>query len=338
MNDKVLFSICITAYNRVNELQRLLKSVDSKKYEKNFEIIVSEDKSPKKEEIEKVVKAFAEESNYKVIFNTNENNLGYDRNLGKLKSLASGTYVIYMSDDDAFIPGCLDGYMDYLIKNDCAVCFQPFIGQTGIRRKYNGNQHYLNTESTAANHIYDSILFSGLTFKREYIADLDAEPFLNSYYFQVYMFMTVAYKYGLHYYDTPLVHCIMDGENAYGKSDSSIKNADLANRKSIYSNLEFNRGLVWVISRFDSENGTSCKTVFAKEYSIRALPGMCKARKAGRAEYKEYIYRLEGLDLKLVQPYGIYKFCIALFGAKLTEGIFNLPKRILVSHREKSSN
>lgn len=330
------FSICITSYNRVNELLRLLESIDSTKYVDDIEIIVSEDKSPKREEIRNVVEHFKEQSPYNVVFNTNENNLGYDRNLGKLKELASGKYIIYMSDDDAFTPGKLDDYLDFLLEKDCSVCFQPFMGQSGIRRKYNGHQFYLASEDTAANHIYDSILFSGLTFKRECIAGLDAEPFLNSYYFQVYMFMTVAYKHGLHYYDSTLVDCIMDGENAYGKSDSSVKNEELANRKSIYSNLEFNKGLIWVITRFDSENNTNCKAVFAKEYSIRTLPGICRARKVGKKEYKEYIKRLESLDLQFTPIYHVYKFMISVFGWKLTEKIVQLPKKLLIRSRQKA--
>ena len=148
--------------------------------------------------------------------------------------------------------------------------------------------------------------------------------------------MTVAYKHGLHYYDSPLVDCIMDGENGYGKSDSSVKNDDLANRKSIYSNLEFNKGLIWVISRFDKENATSCKKTFAKEYSIRTLPGLCRARKTGKKEYEEYIRRIESLDLKLSCVYYTYKWMIRLFGCRFTEQIFRLPQHLLISLRQKS--
>lgn len=333
MKDKISFSICVTAYNRVNELRRLLESIDSNKHAHDLEIIVSEDKSPKQEEIKKVVLSYADNSCYKVLFNTNDSNLGYDRNLGKLKELASGDFIIYMSDDDAFMPGQLDTYLDYLSEKECPVCFQPFVGESGIRRKYDGNQFYPASEATAAKHIYDSILFSGLTYKRDFIKDIDAEPFLNSNYFQVYMFMTVAYKYGLHYYDSTLVNCIMDGENAYGISESSVKNADLANRKSVFSNIEFNKGLLWVISRFDNENGTECKKVFSDEYSIRTLPGMIRARKEGKDTYREYIRRLEGLDLNLSGKYRFYKFCIGVFGATMTEALFALPKKMLVSYR-----
>ncbi len=48
------------------------------------------------------------ESPYEVIYNKNPNNLGYDRNLKKIAELASGKYLMYMSDDDMFTPNVLD--------------------------------------------------------------------------------------------------------------------------------------------------------------------------------------------------------------------------------------
>ena len=94
-----LVSVCITSYKRVRELERCLKSIDSKRTD-TIEVVVSEDCSPQRKEIRKVVVDYAERSPYHVVFNTNEQNLGYDRNLKMLATLASGEYVLYLSDDD----------------------------------------------------------------------------------------------------------------------------------------------------------------------------------------------------------------------------------------------
>ena len=99
MASKYLISICITSYKRLKELDRCLNSIDSH-YVDDVEIVVSEDHSPEKENIEKLVKAFSETSPYHVVFNSNEQNLGYDRNLKKLMTLANGQYIFYLSDDD----------------------------------------------------------------------------------------------------------------------------------------------------------------------------------------------------------------------------------------------
>ena len=331
------FSICITSYNRVKELERMLNSVDSKKYLNDIEIIVSEDKSPKKELIKKVVDDYSTRSPYSVVFNSNENNLGYDRNLGKLKSLASGKYIIYMSDDDKFNSGMLDQFLDYLLEHDCALAFQPFTDDPGYKREYSKSFYIEPGLKNAAKHIDDAILFSGLTFKNEIIKDLDSEPFLNTYYFQVYMFLTTLYKHGAHYVNIPLVSCIGDGENGYGLSDSSIKNEFLADRKSIYSKLEFHKGLIKVLNMFDEENKSNVKDLYAREYTIHRLPDMCQARQMGKEVYHKLNEIQESLDIKLTFEYKIYKMCIALFGGPLTMKLFSVPRYLLIGYRKAFS-
>lgn len=335
MND-FLFSICITSYNRVKELRRLLESIDSVKYVNRLEIIVSEDKSPKRIEIQKNFDEYAMKSQYVTFLNLNEFNHGYDRNLKKLITLARGKYIIFMSDDDVFIPNALDSYLDSVLHNNSNLAFQPFVIGKNYYRKYNNSFFIPASEKNAATHILnDAILFSGLTFKKEIIKDIDAEHFLNCYYYQVYLFLTVLYQFGAHYIDVPLVDCISDGENGYGLSDSSIKNENLANRNSIYSKLEFHKGLIKVISVFDEEYHTNCKKIFSREYSLRSLPEMCIAKQMGNCVYKEYITRKESLDIKLTWIYKCYKVCISVLGGYLTQLLFSVPKIFLIVARRK---
>lgn len=334
MND-FLFSICITSYNRVKELRRLLESVDSVKYASQLEIIVSEDKSPKRLEIQKIFNEYAAKSKYETLLNLNESNLGYDNNLRKLINLARGKYIIFMSDDDAFIPKALDLYLDSVLHYDSNLAFQPFVVEKNYYRKYKNSFFIPASEENAAKHILnDAILFSGLTFKKKVVEGIDAKRFINTYYFQVYLFLTVLYKLGAHYIDVPLVYCISDGENGYGLSDSCIKNEDLANRNSIYSKLEFHKGLIRVLSIFDEEHSVDCKRVFSYEYSLRSLPEMCIAKRMGNRVYKEYITRKESLDIKLTWIYWFYKSCIMFLGGNLTQAVFKVPKLILIKMRQ----
>jgi glycosyltransferase involved in cell wall biosynthesis len=331
MND-ILFSICITSYNRVSELDRLLRSIDSIKYVNRLEIIVSEDKSPRKEEIQKIVDEYRLSTNYKLRFNTNKHNLGYDRNLGKLKDLASGKYILYMSDDDKFNSGLLDSYFDYIVEHNCSLAFQPFSNVSGYNREYRNSFYIEPSEVNAAKHINDSILFSGLTFKKEVIDEYDSEKFLNTYYFQVYMFLSTLYKYGAYYINIPLVACMGDGQNGFGLSESSINNEFLINRESIFSKLEFHKGLLHVIDVFDIENGLRIKELNARNYTIRRLPDMCRARIMGKEDYRKFLKMLESLDINLTFEYNIYKTFIFLFGGRLTMKIFSMPKYFLLKY------
>jgi len=54
-------TIAIPSYNRPKELLRLLESIDSTQNEK-IEIVICEDKSPKREEISSVVNSFKDKT------------------------------------------------------------------------------------------------------------------------------------------------------------------------------------------------------------------------------------------------------------------------------------
>lgn len=333
-----LVSVCITSYKRVRELERCLKSIDSKLTDK-IEIIVSEDCSPQREEIRKVVTGYAKNSSYHVIFNTNEENLGYDRNLKKLAALASGEYILYMSDDDCFIPYKLDEFLKCLYERHPAMAYGSFLygyeEEKRPRRKYSSSHVIKSGESSVSMRVYDAILFSGLTFRTEYIKHVDAERFKNLNYFQVYLFLSVMYQYGGYYNDVLLIDSVSDGENAYGQVTSlGDGNSLLADRESVFSNLEFNKGLFKVIQLFDEDYGTSVFCQFSKEYSLRSFGGFCRARQHGMSVYLDYWKRLRtsGVDLSVVSY--VYFVVVGLFGTTLSRKFFALPRKILMMIRK----
>ena len=336
LSRKPFLSICITSYNRVNELYRCLKSVDTANKDL-IEIIVSEDCSPKKDKIAQIVNRFVSETDYYVLYNTNVYNLGYDRNLGKLIELARGEYILFISDDDAFCGRALDKIIDTLREIDCAVAFSPFIiNNTGeFDRKFKKTMLIPQGIENVKKYLYCSILFSGLIFKKNRIIGYSADKFKNLIYFQVYLFASVLYRDSGCYIDVPLVQCINDGENAFGLSDSSEKNSLLADRKSICSNLEYHKGLIKIIEIFDNENGTDLINSFAIEYSLRAYAGMSKACKAGNREFVNYWNKMKSLNIKLSLIAKMYYWALKMLGYKVCDFIFQIPRKILLGFRKR---
>jgi len=336
LSRKPFLSICITSYNRVNELYRCLKSVDTVNRDL-IEIIVSEDCSPKKEKIAQIVNRFISETDYYALYNTNVYNLGYDRNLEKLIDLAMGEYILFISDDDVFCAKALDKIIDTLREIDCSVAFSPFISSsTGFfKRKFKKTMLISHGIKNVKKYLYCSILFSGLIFKKNQIIGYSADKFKNLIYFQVYLFASVLYRNSGCYIDVPLVQCINDGENAFGLSDSSEKNLLLVDRKSIYSNLEYHKGLIKVIEIFDNENGTDLINSFSTEYSLRAYAGMSKARKAGNLEFINYWDKMKSLNIKLSLIPKIYYWALKILGYKVSDFIFQIPRKILLGFRKR---
>lgn len=330
---KPFLSIGITSYKRVNELARCLKSIDSV-YEDVIEIVVSEDCSPERERIKYVVEDYAKTAPYKVVFNSNEHNLGYDRNLKKLVTLTSGEYIMYLSDDDCLFPGAIDSFIDKLRQNHPAMAYAPFWygydEAKEAKRKHDGSHIIEKGENAVSKIVYDAILFSGLTFKREYLQEIDGERFKNLNYIQVYMFLDVVFHHGGYYHDVIMIDSVSDGENAYGTVDSSNGgNELLAHRESVFSNIEFNKGLFRVIKMFDEDNNTHVFSVFSKEYSLRSLAGLCRARRFGLKTYYEYWDKIKASGVVL-SPIAYTYFCVVfLLGGTISKLLFVIPRKIL---------
>ena len=331
MNKPVL-TIGITSYNRVNELKRALESIKCSSPEK-IEILVSEDCSPQKEIIREMVSQFAKDSSIKIVFNSNEINQGYDRNLKRIITLSTGKFVLFLSDDDCLYPESVDIVLNCIENeaSDSAVIYGPFYqeGNKEYRRYYKQFGYINKGEKAAAKRISDSILFSGLIFRKSCVENIDAEPFLNKNYFQVYMFLHCIYHFGGYYINAPIIRCVMDGENAYGFSDSAEKNPLLMDRKSPLSDLEFNKGLIEVIKMFDKNNNTNTLKIYSNEYNLRTYVGMSIARRNGRKCLNEFFKKLKDLGIQInALPY-FYYIILFVLGDRICNGIMNLPKKVL---------
>lgn len=107
MSNPPRITVAIPAYNRPEEIGPLLSSILSQDYE-DFDVLVVEDHSPRRAEIESVVldkaRAFPKRS---VTFVSNPKNLGFDGNIRRVIELSKGSFTFFMGDDDILRPGAL---------------------------------------------------------------------------------------------------------------------------------------------------------------------------------------------------------------------------------------
>jgi glycosyltransferase involved in cell wall biosynthesis len=332
---KPLLSILITSYNRPNELRRCIEAIDTK-YPNKIEVIPSEDLSPKREEIRAVLEDLKLKVPFELKPNYNESNLGYDRNLNKLISLAKGNFSLLCTDDDALIPGSIDEIIDFLEKQPNTPCLYTAYKSSdnkSTNRRYNHDFIIPKGINSVNKYLMDGILVSGLIFKTSLVKNISSDRFVNLNYYQIYLLMYTLYNYGGYYKSLTLINCIGDGENGYGTTELSKKNPLLANRKSIYSNLEFNKGLVKVIKLFDEDNHTDAITPFTKEFALRRYRGMSAARRQGKTDLRKYWEKATTIGIPMVNPAPIYYKMLMLFGSDLCDVIFELPRKLLFTIR-----
>ncbi|KDE34852.1 glycosyltransferase family 2 protein [Kosakonia radicincitans] len=117
----MFISICIPSYNRAEFLEPLLDSIYNQSYVKDhddFEVIICEDVSPQREEINAIAVAYRDKhnlTNLKVVLN--EENLGYDRNLRHCFEVTTGKYCLIMGNDDLLNVNALEKIVTTLKAN-----------------------------------------------------------------------------------------------------------------------------------------------------------------------------------------------------------------------------
>lgn len=108
------FSVLIPSYNRPETLKRSIDSILDQDFE-SFEIIVSDDNSPRQDEIKAV--ALLYESNNNVKFYFQKNNLKEPENKNFLVRKSNAKYNIILGDDDFLLPSSLSKIFYTIEKN-----------------------------------------------------------------------------------------------------------------------------------------------------------------------------------------------------------------------------
>lgn len=168
---QIFLSICIPSYNRPEELRNLLYSIDCNP--EGIEVVICEDMAPRREEIRAVVSNFAKSSPYLLNYHENIKNLGFDGNIRRLIECASGEYIIFMGDDDLFVPSALDQFIVFLKENRD----KPYVLRSYLTEHNDGRRQYFRYlpksqvlpagESTVAWLFKRSVTISGFTIKRK---------------------------------------------------------------------------------------------------------------------------------------------------------------------------
>ena len=138
-NVSLFFSVIIPVYNRPNEVQELLESLE-KQSNKNFEVIIIEDGS--EEDCKAIVAAFSDR--LKIVYKYKPNSgPGDSRNVGM--TLANGDYFIFF-DSDCIIPS------DYFSKLEMFLLNNPldtFGGPDGASPNFTNIQKAINYSMTS---------------------------------------------------------------------------------------------------------------------------------------------------------------------------------------------
>lgn len=336
MADRRILSICIPSYNRPGELIRLLRSVDCDP--SKVEIIICEDASPKRLEVREAVNYFIAESSYTVVYHENEKNLGYDGNLRRLVEAAQGKFVMFMGDDDVFIPNSLDRFLLFLYDNST----KKYILRSYIVVHSGGNIEYFRYlagttvlpagERSVIWLFKRSVTICGFTICREDALSVATSELDGTLLYQVYLMAQICLKNDSIYCDLPVAQATQtfrDDKPMFGVS-AAESGRYTPGTVSQDNSINFTKAYFEVATYIDKQYGTSIALSLKAELSKYSYPFLSIQRKRGMIPFLKYAKRLEReVGLGCTPYFFVYKWGLLLLGENLCDRCIFGVKRLI---------
>lgn len=324
--DGKLVSICIPSYNRPVELRRLLESIDAKKHKDDIEIVICEDKSPNRPKIGEQVREFMSKSDYNVVYHENEENLGYDRNLKNLIRRASGEYIIFMGDDDLFIEGALDQYLDFVVEHsNCGYILRSYVNETKdgkkqIFRYFKEEKELIPGDDAYITMFTRSVFISGFTIKREYAINYETSQFDGSLLYQLYLLAEVCRIYPSINCNILLTKAIEWGTPFFGSSKTE-KGLYTPGTITVDNSINFMKWYVTIIKYMGDKYHSDSADKTLMEMSKYIYPVLSIQRNKGRKEFSKYAKRLREIGLDKSRYFDFYYCTLLIFGKKTCDTV-----------------
>jgi abequosyltransferase len=333
MNKKPFVSICILSYNRPETLLRLLKTIDTKQSE-DIEIVVCEDSSPRQEEIRQVIEQFREFSKYKVLYSENSKNLGYDGTLCELVKQANGVWLVFMGDDDEFVPCALDKVIDFLGQHSKLgyVLKSHYLiheNQKKERFRYFGKTEFFKPGVAAYIELFrKSVFIAGFMIRRDYATSYLTNRFDGTLLMQLYLLAEVVLKHPSAYFDEPFTQQYASHQHNVGDvMFDREKNTFVPRRPTLDISLNFLKSFSLITEYIDEQHQINSTALIKKDMSKYFYPSLAVHRDEGLRFFLNYVRELNKLGFNSTYYYYIYVILLTLLGKRVCDwGIYQLKK------------
>lgn len=332
--ENVFVSICIPSFNRPKELVRLLSSIDLK-CTGNLEIVICEDNAPLRDKVRQAVNEFSlARPDLSIKYYENHNNLGYDKNLRELINKATGEYIIFMGDDDEFIPGCLEHYIDFLKSNSNLAYVLRSYRIIHDDRKIEYFKYYPETKffssgiDTYIELFRKSVFISGFTFKRKAAIPFHTDWFDGTLLYQLYLLSELCINFSSSYYGIPITQMRDEGIPYFGTSENE-KDLYTPGSITIINSINFMKGFTKISRYIDGKYGTDSTSDILIDISKYSYPILAIQRNKGAKSFKYYCSELKKLGINRTIHYKLYVIGLTIFGTSFCNLLIRFIKSVL---------
>lgn len=327
-------SICIPSFNRPEEIGRLLSSIDADSFAEEIEVVVCEDCSPKRDLIRETVNNYAAKSAFSVKYVENKENMGYDRNLRECIKQASGKWVMFMGDDDMFVPGKLSGWIEYAKENkEIAYILRSYqsLHEDGSVERFvyfDGNRIFSPGYEAYVTLFRKSVFISGVALLRDLADKLATDRFDGSLLYQLYLEAEICMSYKSAYYSEPFTQSV-DGGTPYFGSSKTEKNLYTPGLITVENSIEFMKKFFEITLYMDEKYGFDSTSYVKSDFSKYSYPVMSIQRNKGRKVFREYCKELIQLGINCTFHFKLYYYFLLVFGCKVCDNGIRLIKKVM---------
>ena len=334
---KPVLSICIPSFNRPEQLRNLLSSIDYDS--QDIEVCISEDFSPKRLKIREVVDGIQGESKkYLIKYHENSFNMGFDGNLRELVRLSAGKYIMFMGDDDLFVPNALIKYINFINSN----LDKPYILRSYLTEHSQGRTeyfHYLQKstvlpagEETVAWLFKRSVNLCGFTILRSEAIRHETNALDGTLLYQVYLMAQTCLQHASIYCEIPVTHAVQSfrlDKPMFGSSDAE-KDRYTPGAITHDNSLNFTKSYFEVTNYLDGLHGTNITKLVLIDLSKYSYPFLSIQRKRGVIRFLKYASRLQNeVGFGCTPYFHLYKWSLVIIGEKYCDLIIGFIKKKL---------
>jgi len=333
MDNQFLISICIPSYNRPSGLKRLLESIDSKRHINNIQIVICEDYAPKRLDIRNIVEEFKKNCPYHVKYVENPTNFGHGKNWRQCSNQADGEFLIYIGDDDDFIPEALDPFIDWVMGHrNLGYILRAYRsidlkGEIEYCKYYSQDKFFEPGEKAYTEFFFKSVFMSGFTIKKDYAVQYTEDCLDSTLFFQLYLVAEICLKYPSAYCNIPISQFIGDGISFFGTNQAEKSFFTPGIRIDLlYQNIDnYFKVTRYIDEKYDLNSTDTIRMEWSK-YS--SYPTMLKQRVLGVKQLKSSCRELQSLGLDGSKYFYLYYIGLLLFGANFCSWIVKTIKKI----------
>ena len=312
-------SICIPSYNRPETLARLLRTIDSTA--DDIQIVICEDKAPRRLEVRAAVEEFKKESPYQIKYIENEINKGYDWNIRDFIVNADGEYVMYMGDDDGFIPGQLDRVIGFLREHhEIGYMLRSSQRANGEFMKYYPETRFFEPGQQAYQELYrKSVFISGFTFKREWARESMTDRFDGTLLYQLYILAEICLNHTSAYLNIPFTHPFPEKNEYYFGTSEKEKNNYVPGKISIKGQMIFVTSFLRIAEYIDEKYGIESVGYIRRDMSKYSYPILWWMQQEGRATMLKFAWNMFRAGFGCTIYFYLYVLGLLIFGMKFCD-------------------